>query len=53
MTITFELLWQIAITYLVIDMFRYSIKQRKVDAIQKYTIAELTKELIKVKKGEE
>jgi hypothetical protein len=52
MTITLEFIWKIAITYLVIDMFIFMIKQRKLDAIQKKTIVELTKELIEAKKGE-
>ena len=49
----FDIIWRIAITYLVVDMFMYMIRQRKNDAIQKFVIQELTKELIKVKKGEE
>jgi hypothetical protein len=53
MTITLDLIWKIAITYLVIDMFIFMIKQRKIDAIQKKTITELTKELIEVRKEQE
>jgi hypothetical protein len=53
MTVTLDLIWKIAITYLVLDMFIFMIKQRKLDAIQKKTITELTKELIEVRKEQE
>jgi hypothetical protein len=53
MTITTVLVWQVTITCIVIDLILYRMKQRKLDEIQKFTIIELTKELIKTRKEQE